>query len=146
MASASQHEAEISCDDFTFFQQILTNLRTIDDRVVHSLNTSIPTQSFAEKVDAASRCSDLFKELSEAHKHRDGIIKKCITLKSATVSQLKQRKQQEPDNIDLMSQIRKEQYALRHIQSELNVEEVINDRSMTIFQERCRQHFRPPPS
>ncbi|EDK97907.1 coiled-coil domain containing 58, isoform CRA_a [Mus musculus] len=30
------------------------------------------------------------------------------------------------------------------MQSELNVEEVVNDRSWKVFNERCRVHFKPP--
>uniref|UniRef100_A0A8C5BCK2 Mitochondrial matrix import factor 23 n=1 Tax=Gadus morhua TaxID=8049 RepID=A0A8C5BCK2_GADMO len=33
---------------------------------------------------------------------------------------------------------------LKLMQSELNVEEVINDRSLKVFNERCRTHYTPP--
>uniref|UniRef100_A0A2K6UZJ5 Protein MIX23 n=1 Tax=Saimiri boliviensis boliviensis TaxID=39432 RepID=A0A2K6UZJ5_SAIBB len=33
---------------------------------------------------------------------------------------------------------------LKWMQSELNVEEVVNDRSWKVFNERCRIHFKPP--
>ncbi|KAJ7317904.1 hypothetical protein JRQ81_004066 [Phrynocephalus forsythii] len=33
---------------------------------------------------------------------------------------------------------------LKLMKSELNVEEVVNDRSLKIFNERCRTHYKPP--
>uniref|UniRef100_A0A5F8GMH5 Protein MIX23 n=1 Tax=Monodelphis domestica TaxID=13616 RepID=A0A5F8GMH5_MONDO len=30
------------------------------------------------------------------------------------------------------------------LKSELNVEEVVNDRSWKVFNDRCRVHFKPP--
>uniref|UniRef100_A0A8C5Z2H4 Protein MIX23 n=1 Tax=Marmota marmota marmota TaxID=9994 RepID=A0A8C5Z2H4_MARMA len=36
------------------------------------------------------------------------------------------------------------QELLKWMQSELNVEEVVNDRSWKVFNERCRIHFKPP--
>uniref|UniRef100_A0A663LTK4 Protein MIX23 n=1 Tax=Athene cunicularia TaxID=194338 RepID=A0A663LTK4_ATHCN len=35
---------------------------------------------------------------------------------------------------------------LKLMQSELNVEEVVNDRSWKVFNERCRIHYKPPKS
>ncbi|PNJ63780.1 CCDC58 isoform 3 [Pongo abelii] len=36
------------------------------------------------------------------------------------------------------------EFQLKWMQSELNVEEVVNDRSWKVFNERCRIHFKPP--
>uniref|UniRef100_A0A4W5LC86 Uncharacterized protein n=1 Tax=Hucho hucho TaxID=62062 RepID=A0A4W5LC86_9TELE len=33
---------------------------------------------------------------------------------------------------------------LKLMRSELNVEEVVNDRSLKVFSERCRTHYTPP--
>uniref|UniRef100_A0A3P8WJ17 Protein MIX23 n=1 Tax=Cynoglossus semilaevis TaxID=244447 RepID=A0A3P8WJ17_CYNSE len=35
-------------------------------------------------------------------------------------------------------------FQLKLMQSELNVEEVVNDRSLKVFNERCRIHYTPP--
>ncbi|XP_034643682.1 coiled-coil domain-containing protein 58 isoform X2 [Trachemys scripta elegans] len=37
-------------------------------------------------------------------------------------------------------------HPLKLMQSELNVEEVVNDRSWKVFNERCRIHYKPPKS
>lgn len=39
-------------------------MRTIDDRIVHELNTTIPTASFVGKVDASQTCKELYQSVS----------------------------------------------------------------------------------
>ncbi|XP_030391028.1 coiled-coil domain-containing protein 58 isoform X4 [Gopherus evgoodei] len=72
-----------TCEDFAEFQELLRVMRTIDDRIVHELNTTLPTASFAGKVDANQTCKELYQ-------------------------------------------------SLKLMQSELNVEEVVNDRSWKV--------------
>lgn len=39
-------------------------MRTIDDRIVHELNTTVPTASFAGKIDASQTCKQLYESVS----------------------------------------------------------------------------------
>ena len=39
-------------------------MRTIDDRIVHELNTTVPTASFAGKIDASQTCKQLYDSVS----------------------------------------------------------------------------------
>lgn len=39
-------------------------MRTIDDRIVHALNTTVPTVSFSGKVDATQTCKQLYESVS----------------------------------------------------------------------------------
>lgn len=39
-------------------------MRTIDDRIVHELNTTIPTASFVGKIDASQTCKELYQSVS----------------------------------------------------------------------------------
>lgn len=39
-------------------------MRTIDDRIVHELNTTIPTASFVGKVDPGVTCKELYESVS----------------------------------------------------------------------------------
>lgn len=39
-------------------------MRTIDDRIVHELNTTIPTASFVGKVDPGQTCKELYESVS----------------------------------------------------------------------------------
>ena len=41
----------------------MRSMRTIDDRLANKLNTSVPTNSFAGKMDASGNCKQLFEEV-----------------------------------------------------------------------------------
>ncbi|KAB0385325.1 hypothetical protein FD755_000281, partial [Muntiacus reevesi] len=82
--------------------------------------------------------------LMEAHASRDRVIKNCIAQTSSVVKQLREETEKNLDDLTLLKQLRKEQTKLKWMQSELNVEEVVNDRSWKVFNERCRIHFKPP--
>uniref|UniRef100_A0A4X2K623 Protein MIX23 n=1 Tax=Vombatus ursinus TaxID=29139 RepID=A0A4X2K623_VOMUR len=83
-------------------------------------------------------------QLMEAHASRDKVIKNCIAQTSAIVNTLQEQREKDLNDLTLLKQIRKEQTKLKWMQSELNVEEVVNDRSWKVFNERCRVHFKPP--
>ncbi|KAA8580752.1 protein MIX23 isoform X1 [Etheostoma spectabile] len=134
----------LNCEDFSMFQEVLKLMRTIDDRIVHSLNTTVPTVSFSGKVDATQTCKQLYESMMEAHMTRDKAIKSCIAQTSEVVGQLREERAKDSENLALLKQLRKEQTKLKLMQSELNVEEVVNDRSLKIFSERCRIHYIPP--
>ncbi|CAM4431771.1 protein MIX23 isoform X6 [Lepidochelys kempii] len=135
-----------TCEDFAEFQDLLRVMRTIDDRIVHELNTTLPTASFAGKVDANQTCKELYQSLMEAHASREKIIKSCIAQTSNVVKTLREKREKAQDDIALLKQLRQEQTKLKLMQSELNVEEVVNDRSWKVFNERCRIHYKPPKS
>ncbi|XP_029876018.1 protein MIX23 [Phalacrocorax carbo] len=135
-----------SCEDFAEFQELLRVMRTIDDRIVHELNTTIPTASFVGKIDAGQTCKELYQSLMDAHTSRERIIKNCIAQTSSVVKTLREEREKAQDDIALLKQLRKEQTKLKLMQSELNVEEVVNDRSWKVFNERCRIHYKPPKS
>ncbi|XP_053912537.1 protein MIX23 isoform X1 [Cuculus canorus] len=121
-----------SCEDFAEFQEFLRVMRTIDDRIVHELNTTIPTASFVGKIDAGQTCKELYQSLMDAHTSRERIIKNCIAQTSSVVKTLREEREKAQDNVALLKQLRKEQTKLKLMQSELNVEEVVNDRSWKV--------------
>lgn len=49
-------------------QEVLKVMRSIDDRIVHTLNTTVPTVSFSGKVDATQTCKQLYESVSVAVK------------------------------------------------------------------------------
>ncbi|NXS01505.1 CCD58 protein, partial [Oxylabes madagascariensis] len=113
-------------------QELLRVMRTIDDRIVHELNTTIPTASFVGKVDPGQTCKELYESLMNAHTSRERIIKNCISQTSAVVKTLKEEREKADEDVALLKQLRKEQTKLKLMQSELNVEEVVNDRSWKV--------------
>jgi hypothetical protein len=48
-----------------FFQDALKKMRTLDDKIIYMLNTSIPTDSFKGQVDPSSTCKDLFDQVAD---------------------------------------------------------------------------------
>lgn len=67
------------CACLFFLQELLRRMRTIDDRIVHELNTSLPTTSFVGKVDASQTCKELYQSVSLlaallAERERKGIL------------------------------------------------------------------------
>ncbi|XP_055738198.1 protein MIX23 isoform X2 [Salvelinus fontinalis] len=134
----------LNCEDFSMFQDVLKVMRNIDDRIVHSLNTTVPTVSFSGRVDASQTCRKLYESLMEAHLSRDRAIKTCIAQTSEVVGQLREQRATDGDNMTTVKLLRKEQTKLKLMRSELNVEEVVNDRSLKVFSERCRTHYTPP--
>uniref|UniRef100_A0A8C1TBE6 Protein MIX23 n=1 Tax=Cyprinus carpio TaxID=7962 RepID=A0A8C1TBE6_CYPCA len=89
--------------------EVLKVMRTIDDRIVHALNTTVPTASFSGKVDATQTCKELYESLMEVHLSRDKAIKSCITETSAVVGQLRAKRAKDIDNLSVIKQLRKEQ-------------------------------------
>ena len=92
----------------------------MDDKIVYALNTSIPTESFAGKVDAHSACEDLYAQIQKGHTDRENVIKKCILATAETVKELKAVKDQKPDDYDVLKNLKAEQkkvwYATASIQ------------------------------
>lgn len=46
------------------FQSALRDMRLLDDKIIYALNTSIPTTSFKDKVDASEQCQVLLDKVS----------------------------------------------------------------------------------
>ncbi|XP_075911938.1 protein MIX23 isoform X2 [Petromyzon marinus] len=135
--------AAVNCEDFSEFQEALRSMRQIDDRIAHELNASVPTASIARAVNLAHTCGQLHS--AEAHAGRAAVISRCVALTSATLARLSERRgEEEADRPALNKALRSQQTTLKLMQSELNVEEVVNDQTWKVFNERCRLHFKPP--
>lgn len=44
-------------------QEALQQMRSLDDKIIYKLNTSVPTQSFAGQISAEERCKQLYEEV-----------------------------------------------------------------------------------
>ncbi|XP_047303380.1 protein MIX23 isoform X2 [Gorilla gorilla gorilla] len=110
----------VNCEEFAEFQELLKVMRTIDDRIVHELNTTVPTASFAGKIDASQTCKQLYESLMAAHASRDRVIKNCIAQTSAVVKNLREEREKNLDDLTLLKQLRKEQtkFAMKIMESE----------------------------
>jgi len=134
-----------SCDDFLAFQDVLKKMRKIDDNIVYALNTRIPTESFGrDTAKISNECKDLYSQLMNSYGQREEAITTCVQESSEVVKKIKQQRETNENDLDLLKKLRKEQTRLRLFQNELNVEEVLKDRSIKVFYERCRLFYKPP--
>ncbi|CAH2105790.1 unnamed protein product [Euphydryas editha] len=131
------------CPDFLEFQDILKKMRVLDDKIVYALNTSLPTESFKSKVDASSACQSLYDQIQKGHSERENIIKNCIVSTAESVKKLKVAKESAPDDLDVIKNLKTEQRKLRLLQTELSVEEVIQEKTTKLFTEKCRSYYKP---
>ncbi|XP_034243761.1 coiled-coil domain-containing protein 58 [Thrips palmi] len=133
----------VECADFQLFQANLKVMRDIDDKIINTLNSKLPTNFSRNDVNPSTTCKELFTELSSTYAHREKVIKGCITLSANRIKLLAGEKDADPDNASILKDLRKEQTKLRMLQSELGVEEVVKERSLKVFQERCRAYYKP---
>ncbi|GFG34466.1 hypothetical protein Cfor_07704 [Coptotermes formosanus] len=86
--------------------------------------------------------ADMVK-LKNNYENREAAIKRCITVSADRVRGLwEQREKNEDSNV--LKALRKEQTKLRLLQAELNVEEVLRERTTKVYYERCRPFYKPP--
>ncbi|KAM7308847.1 protein MIX23 [Ixodes scapularis] len=130
--------------DRLVLQEVIKKLRRVDDHIIHTLNTTLPTESFAKHHDAPTLCKDLYEQLRRAYAQRDDAIKQCLQQSKDKLNRLQQQRSSQDDDPDIRRKLRKEQSTLRLLQGELNVEEVVRQRSLKVYQERCRLFYVPP--
>ncbi|KAM3967225.1 coiled-coil domain-containing 58 [Aphomia sociella] len=131
------------CPDFLEFQDILKKMRTLDDKIVYALKTSIPTESFQNKVNATSTCQELYSQIQKGNSARENVIKNCILVTAGSVKTLKVAKEERPEDYDVLRNLKAEQKKLRLLQTELSVEEIIREKTNKLFTEKCRSYFKP---
>lgn len=84
-------------------------MRILDDKIVYALNTSLPTESFQNKVSATSACQDLYSQIRKGHSERENVIKSCIMATAESVKILKVAKEKKPDNFEVLKNLKAEQ-------------------------------------
>lgn len=60
---ATPSPSVVPCLDFAEFKRVITERRVVDDHISHALNTTVPTQSNVDNVDARTNCQRLFKQV-----------------------------------------------------------------------------------
>ncbi|KAK2169324.1 hypothetical protein LSH36_11g10083 [Paralvinella palmiformis] len=141
-AAGAAHEdstSDIQCHDFSLFQELLKKMRMKDDRITHSLNTTIPTQSFAGEINASEKCKSLYEELLQSNGRRVSMIKKCIREVASKVEEHRKLRQADMDDVDTLKALKKEQTRLRQMQAELSVEEIVMDQSLKVTTDLLQQ-------
>lgn len=82
-------------------------MRRLDDIIINTLNTIIPTDSF--NADAASSCKKLHSTLTDGNTKRKDAIRQCINISAERVKLLKMQRESESDNFKVSKTLRAEQ-------------------------------------
>ncbi|XP_043474590.1 protein MIX23 [Leptopilina heterotoma] len=133
----------MECTDFLEFQDSLKKMRQMDDKIIYLLNTFLPTDSFRGQVDPTNQCKDLFQQIQTGHLQREIAIKKYLDTSRENVKNLILQKVDGKDNIALLKNISKEQKTLHLLQSELSVEEIVKNHTISAYNEKCRSYYKP---
>ncbi|XP_046818111.1 protein MIX23 isoform X2 [Vespa velutina] len=119
-------------------------MRQFDDKIIYMLNTTLPTESFKSDVNPTSKCKELYEEVQSSHIQRQSAINKCLNIAKERVKYLKNQKESQGNDPIFIKTLRKEQNNLRLLQSEVGVEEVLRNRTMQVYHDKCRSYYKPP--
>ncbi|ODM98120.1 Coiled-coil domain-containing protein 58 [Orchesella cincta] len=118
------------CEDISEFLDTLKRMRKVDDKIVQTLNTTVPTESFSLKI-------------VRTHVEREKSLKQCLSTTSIKVQKLRDERNSAPNDMQLQRNLKREQMKLREMHTQLNVEEVIRGQTLKVYNERCRSYYKP---
>eukprot|EP00043_Microstomoeca_roanoka_P002146 m.36659 g.36659 ORF g.36659 m.36659 type:complete len:147 (+) comp11295_c0_seq1:179-619(+) len=143
----------LPCHDFAEFKRILLEMRETDDRLIHRMNTIIPTKSNVDHMDATANCAALYHELHSSHKQRKDSIQYCLDQVQAEIRGLKDqlhvsdrdmRAEQGKGKTSLEGKDLRERQALsRQMKRELVAEEILQEQTEKVFKDRCGRYYSP---
>lgn len=82
-------------------------MRKLDDIIVSTINTVIPTDSFHP--DGKKACEDLYNQLQDGNQKREKSIKDCISTTANKVKKLKEQRESDTNNTQISKSLRFEQ-------------------------------------
>nr|XP_045602914.1 protein MIX23-like isoform X1 [Procambarus clarkii] len=133
---------QVSCEDIT---DTLQAMRAIDDKIIYELNVATPTQSFRNEVDPSIHCKSLYDQiLNKIYDQRDSMIETCLSESKMKLRSIQLEASHKLDDPRILRRLRTEQSKIRELQNEVTIEEIIRERSLKVFEERCRQYYKPP--
>ena len=84
-------------------------MRELDDKIIYTLNVTLPTESFKSQNDSSTACKELYGQLQQSFDKREKAIQKCINFSRNKVIDLKKLKESNGENMDVIKALRKEQ-------------------------------------
>ncbi|KAG2193347.1 caffeine-induced death protein 2 [Mucor mucedo] len=127
---SSKELSPATCFNFSFFKDFMKELRRVDDNVINRLNSN---GTHAEGV-----CSDFFKQMTEAYAKRDEAINYCLKLMDEDLDKKNRKLQEDPDDFEVKNSIFTQESVRQSISNERYVEEIIRDRTLQVFKNKCR--------
>ncbi|ORZ06075.1 caffeine-induced death protein 2 [Absidia repens] len=119
-----------TCSNFSFFKEMMKELRRVDDNIILGLNS---TDTHSENA-----CGDFFKRLATAYRKREEAVDYCLKVMDAEIDRKTILLQEDPDDYDTQSSIFSDETKRRMIANELVVEGIVRDRTLQVFKSKCR--------
>ncbi|RIB05937.1 caffeine-induced death protein 2 [Gigaspora rosea] len=123
------------CYNLTYFKDLMKEYRKIDDNIILRMNT---TDTHSEQA-----CAEFFKQLTKAYSKRGQIINRCLKIIDQELEKKQKALADDPYDNDLKNQMFVEESKRRMISNEITVEEIVRDRSLTVFKNKCRMFHIP---
>lgn len=102
-------------------------MRDFDEKVVYSLNISLPTESIKARttVSPDTACKELFEHLKKGYMGRQTKINECVSSTAETVQKFKKQREENTDDVQLEKKFKSEQRKVNNIQILLKTLHVI---------------------
>lgn len=86
-------------------------MRNFDEKIVYSLNISLPTESIKARttVSPESSCKELFEHLRKGYMGRQSKINECVSSTADTVQKLRKQKQDNMNDDQFEKKFKSEQ-------------------------------------
>ncbi|CAO1400206.1 unnamed protein product [Diamesa serratosioi] len=136
--------SSLVCGDVLQFQNQIKQMRDFDEKVVYSLNISLPTESIKAKssVSPEASCKELFEHLKKGYMSRQTKINECVLSTADTVQKFRKQREEDVNDIQIEKKFKSEQRKLRILKQEQQVEEIVKEKTLKTFNDRCRQYFK----
>ncbi|KAI0701808.1 caffeine-induced death protein 2-domain-containing protein [Cytidiella melzeri] len=153
--SLTVHVSPATCHNISLFKDIMSQYRKLDDTIIMSLNRTNAKFRDLERAGIGKgsvqdqSCAHLWKDLVENWKRRTEIVDYCVNV----VDQSLEEKRRSLDTVDadpaaqrkIKGALFAEEVKRNQIHYELTVEKIVRNRSLQVFQSRCK-YFEPPLS
>ncbi|CAB5375979.1 hypothetical protein RhiirA5_424488 [Rhizophagus irregularis] len=119
-----------TCYNLSYFKDLMKEYRKIDDNIMLKLNT---TDTHSKEA-----CANFFVELADAYQKREYAIDKCLKILDAELEKKHKALEDDPFDKDLKNQMFVDESKRRMINNEFTVEDIVRERSLTVFKNKCR--------
>ncbi|KAI8912008.1 caffeine-induced death protein 2 [Powellomyces hirtus] len=123
------------CEDFSLFKRTLQESRALDDNVIPKLN-ALTTRS----ADVKQSCRFFEQSLNVAYRERERLISRCLRIRGDKLAEKRAHLEARPDDADLRNSLLLEESQRSAVQREFTVEEILRERTHSVFQQRCLVH------
>ncbi|RIA89191.1 caffeine-induced death protein 2 [Glomus cerebriforme] len=119
-----------TCYNLSYFKDLMKEFRKIDDNIMLKMNTT--------DTHSKDACADFFKKLADAYQKREYVINKCLKILDAELEKKQKALDDDPFDSNLKNQMFVDESKRRMINNEFTVEDIVRERSLTVFKNKCR--------